>query len=81
MGNYEGKNSKPPISGDNVPFINQNEGLQEKDDNEEIKDQTYNLIQDNNHPNNISNINDIFYGNYPFQYHSRRKQKWRGFSE
>ena len=54
MGNYEGKNSKPPISGDNVPFINQNEGLQEKDDNEEIKDQTYNLIQDNNHPNNIS---------------------------
>ena len=70
MGNYEGKNSKPPISGDNVPFINQNEGLQEKDDNEEIKDQTYNLIQDNNHPNNISNINDIFYGNYPFQYHS-----------
>ncbi len=70
MGNDEGKNSKPPISGDNAPIINQNEGLQEKDDNEEIKDQTYNLIQDNNHPNNISIINDVFYGNYPIQNHS-----------
>ena len=70
MGNDEGKNSKPPISGDNAPIINQNEGLQEKDDNEEIKEQTYNLIQDNNHPNNISIINDVFYGNYPIQNHS-----------
>ena len=70
MKNYEGKSGNPPNLGNNDPYINQNEELLEKDDDEEIKDQAYISIQEYNYPNKRFIIYDVFNENYQIQTHS-----------